>query len=257
LRRSWGHKWKLLVALELFFSPLLSLYENSITVNVVVPLIPKPFLNTRELYDKNYTFVVQSYNFGKTYDWFTDEYNTKNHRRVLQVHNFLYLGDWLERYFLSHQNDAKYAIVGYFFKQFQFQAVAFVKERKGTCYQMHPTEKELYPEPFFFGFASAIGPSLHTGLSLLQAVGFVRVFEASLDSRNYLIALNYTNSLVAKYDKEIDYIDFKNNKFKESLITLGNMMSVIYVGFVMIASARVTFLAEVFSKEIVFMMLTK
>jgi len=52
VRQSWDHKWKLMVGLELLFSGIIiSVYENSITVSVVVPLVPKPFLGTKELYD--------------------------------------------------------------------------------------------------------------------------------------------------------------------------------------------------------------
>jgi len=58
------------------FSALLSLYENSITVNVVVPVVPKPFISFEELYNHNYTFVVQTTSFDKVYDWLSDKYNT-------------------------------------------------------------------------------------------------------------------------------------------------------------------------------------
>jgi len=85
---------------------------------------------------------------------------------------------------------------------------------------------------------------------LLQAVGVVRVFEASLDFKIYLISLNYTKPLVSKYDKEINDIDVKNNRLRENMITLCNMKSVLYVGLIQIASAVVTFFAGVFSKQI-------
>jgi len=46
-------------------------------------------------------------------------------------------------------------------------------------------------------------------------------------------------------------------RLKEDMITLGNLKSVIYAGLVTIVSAFVTFVAEVCSKEMVFLMLTK
>jgi len=77
LRQSWSHKWKVLGVLELLFCFLLSIYENSITVSVVLPLVPKPFLSTKELNTNNYTFVVQQSRFDSIYKWFADEYNTQ------------------------------------------------------------------------------------------------------------------------------------------------------------------------------------
>jgi len=257
VRQSWSHKWKLLGTLELLFSSLLSLYENSITVNVVVPLVPKPFSNTRDLYNHNYTFVVQIDNFGRVCDYLSDEYNTKSNRRVKSVKTFNILNEWLERYFLSNQNDTKYAIVGYFSKHFQFAAVNFVKEKNDTCYQMYPPEKEFYPTAFYFVFTSAMWSSLYKGLSLLQAVGFLRAYDVSKDFRLDLIAFHSTRRLVAQYDKDINYIDRKNNRLKENMITLDNMKSILFVGLIIIISSGVVFVAEVFSKVIVFMMLTQ
>jgi len=156
LRQSVSHKWKLLGVLELLFSVLLSLYENAITVNVVVPLVPKPFLNTRELYYNNYSFVVQRGNFGGLYNYLSDEYNPNNNRRVLGIEDFSILSRWLERYFLENQKDSKYAIVGGFHKNFHFKAVNFVKEKNNTCYQMYPNGRGMYPRTFYFAFTSVI-----------------------------------------------------------------------------------------------------
>jgi len=92
MRQSWRHKWGLLGVLELFLSVLICVYENSITVNVVVPLVPKAFLNTKELYDNNYTFVVQELNFNTVNSWLSKEYNRMNHHKVIEVDNFFFLG---------------------------------------------------------------------------------------------------------------------------------------------------------------------
>jgi len=103
----------------------------------------------------------------------------------------------------------------------------------------------------------AIGSALYRGLSLLQAQGFLRVMEVSEDFRLYLLTLTSTRPLVAQYDKKINYVDVQNNRMKENMITLGNTKYALYVMLVLIASACVSFAAEVFSKLIVFMMLTK
>jgi len=231
---------------------LLSLYENSITVNVVVPLVPKPFLNTRELYNNNFTFVVQTKYFATAYNWFIDEYNTKNHRRVIGIQGFWFINEWLERYFLRQQNDAKYAVVGHFVKYYQFYAVNFVRERNDTCYRMHSTEKELYPRAFFVAFTSAIGTSLNKGHSLVKALNFKQLQADGTDFSAYLFALKYTRPLLMKYDKETNQVDMINNRLKENMITWGNMKSVYYVGFIVILCACGCFAAEVFSKVIVF-----
>jgi len=239
------------------FSALLCLPENSITVNVVVPLVPKPFLNTRELYDNNYTFVVQTKSYEKSYEWLINEYSTKNHPRVIGIAGFWFYDVWLERYFLKHQSSTKYAMVGVFLKTFQFPAVNFLREKNDTCYQMYPSEKELHPKAFFFGFTSAIGTSVNKGHSLVQALGFPQLAEAAQDFRLHLLALSYTRQLLAKYDKEINHVDLKHKRLKENLITSGNMKTVYYVGLIVIVCSCICFAAEVFSKVIVFMMLTK
>jgi len=179
----------------------------------------------------------------------------KNNSRVLKVRGFWNLDTWVEKYFLKHQNDRKYAIVGYFSNNFEFIAVNFVKEKNDTCYEMYPTEKEFVSKAFFFAFPSAIGSSLHKGLGLLLASGFPQVIEASHDFRRYGLALSHTRPLVVKYDKEINYMDLKNSRLQENMITLGNMKSVVYVGLILIISAGVAFVAEVFSKIIVSIMI--
>jgi len=84
-------------------------------------------------------------------------------------------------------------------------------------------------------------------ISLLSTQG-LHILGFDIDFRLHFIALNYTRPLVAKYDKEINYEDLKNNRLQENMITLGNMKSVLYVGLVLIVSAGVAFVAEVSSK---------
>jgi len=112
---------------------------------------------------------------------------------------------------------------------------------------------ERYPETTFFGFASPIQSSLNKGLLLLQAHGFARVMEAAAD---FVIALRDTRPLVAKYDKEINYIDLKSNRLQESMITLRNVKLVFYAELIILIFASVAFAIEIFSTEIVFMLLT-
>jgi len=126
LRQSWGQKWKLLGLLELCFCILTAIYENTITVSVVVPLVPKAFSNTKDLFTNNYTFVVQEYGFESANDWLSSKYNKT---RVLGVEHFSYLSTWLEKYFLTKPNEIKLAIVGYLSKHFHFPAVTYLKEK--------------------------------------------------------------------------------------------------------------------------------
>jgi len=49
--------------------------------------------------------------------------------------------------------------------------------------------------------------------------------------------------------------DLKNDRLKESMITLGNIQAVFFVGVVVIVSGGVAFVVEICSKEIVFMLL--
>jgi len=170
-RQSWPYKWKLLGIFEVLISLLICLYENSITVNVVVPLVPKPFLSTIDLYNHNYTFSIPELNLLTLNSWLSDKYNKTNHQRVIKAEEFSYLDNWLVRYFLNHENDVKYAIVGYLNFHFHYQAVKFVKEKNDTCYQIFPIEKAFSPHPFYFHFTSALASSLHTGVSRLRAAG--------------------------------------------------------------------------------------
>jgi len=256
-RQSWSHKWKALGVIELLISFLLCIYENSITVSVVVPLVPKPLLNTMELFNNNYTFVVQQYNFHYIYNWLSDEYNTKNKPRVLGVRDFWTLSRWLEKYFLKQSDAKKYAIVGQLSKYFNFRAVTFVKEKNGTCYQMYPTEEAFYPQPIYITFASALSSSLSQGVSLLSALGFLRAFENAEEFRSSLIALGYTKPLMVKYNEEIFSTDLKNRREQESMITLGNLKSVLHVMLILIVSAGVSFVVEVCSIEIFLLLLPK
>jgi len=255
-RQSLIHKWKLLGVLELFFSILISVYENSITANVVVPLVPKPFLSTEELYNNNYTFAVQTDFSSRIYDFLSDEYNTVNHRRVSVVDGFWYLAEFLEMYFLNHNTKTKYAIVGELSKHGHFRAVTLAKENKGTCYHIYPTEGAFYPEPVYFTFASAEASSFNKGISLLQTHGFVQAFDNANNFRESVFAVDVSRRFSAKHGYEVTtYKDLKNSRLKESMITLGNIKSVLYVGLALIICACLDFVAEVCTKEIYFMML--
>jgi len=255
LRQSWSHKWKVLGILELLLSFLISAYENSITVSVVVPLVPRPLINTMDLYKNNYTFVVQQYMFSPLYNWLSDEYNTVNHPRVVGVNTFWILSEWLEKYFLKQPNETKYAIVGDLSKHFDFRAVTFVKEKNDTCYHMYPTERAFYPELFYFSFASPLASSLHKGVSWLSALGFLHASQSAEEFRASLLALEYARPLMAKYNKEITYKDLKNRRLQESLITLGNLKPVLYVMLIIIVIANVSAVVEVYSLKIVLLML--
>jgi len=203
LRQSWCNKWEILGVFELLSSSLICLYENAITVNAVKPLVPKPFLSTLELYNNNYTFVVQSSNFRRGYGWLNKKYNRTNGHRIIEEVNFYNLsGKWLEKYFLNHHNGIKYALVGHMYKHGHYRAVTFVKEKNDTCYQLFPTEKAFSPEPFYFHFTSAVAASLRTAVSRLQGAGFLQVFLASKNFRENLIAVTSTRPLIAKYENE-------------------------------------------------------
>jgi len=257
-RQSWNHKWKLLGILELFFCILISLYENSITVSVVVPQVSKPLLNTRELFDNNYTFVAQKYSSVQNrrfYEWLSDEYNSKNHVRVLAVEDFWSLNEWVEKYFLKQKNETKYAIVGFLSKNYHFRSVTFLKETNDTCYQMYPTESAFSPKPHYFVVSSAVGSSLNKGASVIQASGFLQVFQTAVDFHESRKALTFSRRLAAKYGyRRITIEDLRNSKLEESLITFGNIKSVLWVELILVIFASVAFAAEVFNREILFMM---
>jgi len=232
------------------FSTLISLYENSITAGVVVPSTPQPFSNTRELFNNNYTFVVEYEVDHKVYVWLSDEYNTKNHKRVLKVDNFAEISKWLKRYFMEPFKDKKYAIVGELSKSYHFRAVTFVKEKNHTCYQSYSRERAFMAEPMFFRFRSAMASSLQKGVSLLQAFGFVHAFEAAEDFLGYSIALSYARRLTRKYGYEgITYKDLKNIRLKENMITLGNLRPIFYLQLTVSLVSGVCLIAELLARK--------
>jgi len=231
-RQSWRHKWELLGFLELLFCTLICVYENSITVNVVKPLVPKPFQSTKELYNNNFTFVVQIGNFGRVRSWLFNEYNRTNYHKIIKVDMFWNVSEWLERYFMNPHNGIKYAIVGHLQKNDHYRAVTFAKEKNDTCYQM-------------FQFASAVASSLQEGISRLLATGLVQVYLNSQDFRNNLLATTFAKSLAAKYETELTYEDLQNKRLKENLITLGNLKSVLFAGLIITICAKVAFVAEI------------
>jgi len=245
LRQSWSHKWKLLGVLELLFSTFISINENCITVSVVVPLFPRPLTTIKELYNNNYTFVVQKYDLYRVQTWLYSEYNTTNHEKVISVAHFIFLNDWLERFFINHHNDKKYAIVGHLTKNLHYLSVKLVNDRNGTCYHLFPPEKAFYPEAFYFHFASAVASSLQKGVLMLQTAGLLRVFETAYDFRDNLIAKRFVRPLAAKYGNEISHAHLQHIKLQENMITLGNIKSGLHAGLIVILSASVAFVAEV------------
>jgi len=223
-RQSWGHKWKLLGLLELLFNSLIVIYENSITASVVVPLVPKPLSNTNELYEKNYTFVVQQHDFEGINDRLSVKYNTAKDSRVLGAEGFWYLNVWVEKYFLTQPNKIKYAIVGYLYTYFHLGAVKYLKEKSDTCYQMYPTEEAFHPVAFYFTFPSSAASSLHKSAMLLQAHGLISVLETASNFRDVLIASDYSRNLSVKYGvRGVTLKDIKTSRLNDSMITLGNI----------------------------------
>jgi len=221
------------------FSTLICVYENLITVNIVKPLYQRPFMSTLELYNNNYTFVVQR--SQRVRDWLDKEYNRTNH---LNVSHAADLNEWLS-YFLNHTNEIKYAIVGQLDKHFHYRAVSLVRERNGTCYQMFPNEKAFSPEPFYFHFSSAVAYSLRKGVSRIRASGLLRAVEIAQDFRRDILATNLVRLLAAKYENDLPYEDLQNNRLKQSLITLGNFKSVLYAVLIITLLASFAFIAEV------------
>jgi len=243
-RKSWSHRWKLFGLVEIMFSTLIAVYENSITAGVVVPSVPQPYSNTRELYNNNYTFVSETPP-DTIYTWLSDEYSTKNHIKVLSIRNFASLWSWLERFFIEPKQGEKYAIVGDLSKNCHYRVVTFVKERNHTCYQMYPPEEAFTARPIFFTFQSAVASSLQKGLSRLQAFGFVRAFEAPLDFLGASVAISYTRDLAADYGYQgITYKDIKHNRLKESMVTLGNLRSIFYLELTLHIAAGVGLIGE-------------
>jgi len=180
-----------------------------------------------------------------------------NHRRVKLVQYLWHLSRHIESYFLRYQNGTKHAIVGFLSKHYHFKLLKLLKEDRETCYQVYPTEAAFQPEPNFYAFASAAASLLNVGVLRLQAHGFVRALEAADQFSASARALNHSRPLVAKYGyKGIATRDLKNNRLKESMITMGNIKSVLYLGTILIVSAGFAFVSEVCSKEIYFMILT-
>jgi len=253
-RQSWNHKWKLFGLVEIMFSILIAVYENSITAEVVVPLVPQPFKSTLELFNNNYTFVAQFFPddriYNRMYSWLSDEYDTKNHPRVLKVHNFANIARWLKKLFLQPVEGKKYAIVGYLSKNYHFRAVKFVREKYHTCYQMYPKERAFIAQPIFFVFKSAVPSSLQKGALFLQAFGFTRAFEASGDFLGYSVALGYARKLANQYGyKGITCKDLKNNRLKESMVILENLRLILYLATTLTLAACVCLVIELITRK--------
>jgi len=249
-RQSWSHKWKLFGLVELIFSTLISVYENSITAGVVVPSVPEPFSNTRELFNNNYTFVVEKESSSGIYGWLSDEYNTKNHRRVTSVEDFAYVNTWLKKYFLETSTDKKYAIVGQLSKNYHFRAITFAKEKNHTCYQMYPTEKAFMAQSIYFQFRSAMASSLQKGVLLLQAFGFTHAFETTIDHLGYSVALDYTRRLAAQYGYTgITSNHLKNERLQENMITFGNLKPILVLQLLLNFAAGVFLITELLANK--------
>jgi len=121
---------------------------------------------------------------------------------------------------------------------------------------MYPNEEGFHPQPIYFTFASAVASRLNKGVSLLAAYGFTSTFETASNFRVIFSAADYAKRVAKKYGVErVTHEELLNNRLKENMITMGNIKSVLYVGLIVVGSAVVAFVIEVFSKKIVFLML--
>jgi len=113
---------------------------------------------------------------------------------------------------------------------------------------MYPPERAFSPKQFYFAFISAVASSLKKGALLLQAAGFVRVYQTAHDFRDSMKALRYSRRMISMHRlKEITYKDIINSRLKESMITFGNIKSIIHLGTIFIISAGAAFIAEICS----------
>jgi len=109
---------------------------------------------------------------------------------------------------------------------------------------MQPPEEVFSPMPFYFTFPSAAASSLHKSVVLCQAHGFLVAFKNARNFRLSLAALSYSKRLAGKQGlKRITLKDIKSNKLNDSMIALGNIKSVLFVGLILISCASLCFVA--------------
>jgi len=114
---------------------------------------------------------------------------------------------------------------------------------------MSPPEGAFSPMPFYFTFPSAASPLLHKSVLLCQSHGLFQAFKNARNFRLSLAALSYSKRLAVKQGlKGITLVDIKKSKLNDSMIAIGNIKSVLFVGLVLVLSACVCFVAEVSTK---------
>jgi len=105
--------------------------------------------------------------------------------------------------------------------------------------------KLFHPVALYFTFPPSAVSSLHKSAMMLQAHGFIGVFERASNFRDVLIALEYSRNLAVKHGvRGVTLKDIKTSRLNESMITLGNIKSVLFVGSIIACSAFVSFVAE-------------
>jgi len=161
LRQSASHFCLLLGLVELLVGLLLAAYENSVTVEILVPESYKPFGSTKDLFENNYTFVTGTADYPEV-GWLKSQYNNVgNHNKwVIVDASFVnQVGD-PKLYYWKRKDGRKFAVADNFLSDGLYNAIKLSSYKNHECYKMFPPDEAFGPAPSFYVFDSVIGTDL-------------------------------------------------------------------------------------------------
>jgi len=260
IRQGAAHKWILLAFIEIMVNIMLTAYENYITVNVVVPLVPKPYSNTKQIFDNNYYFTLngkskvctdifptppcENYVKYRADTWLQNEYNTVNHEKVFEISKYEFSHKWIYNLLKKNETGKKHAVVGTSQNGDNFYFVEQTIGKMYSCYKIFPTDKAFNEYPILISFESAISSQLIRKMKVLKASGVLTAIEL-VTQFNRKIKANAELKRLRSSGKLLNYKgqDF-SNFLTNNLITLQHGTRPCMLGITVIIVSVVIFMLE-------------
>jgi len=217
--------------LEIIFVILLIVYENYVTLEIVVLKVPKPFSDLKELVNQNYTFVLDKRTLNTASIWLKKEFNTTDDdRRVLEA-DIKMQYSWIQQYFWKQSNSIfKYAVLDKYAGNTYIDYVTMLSEHLYLCHKLYPSHQAFWAMPDMYAFESPVSEYFRTGLSNLHASGV----DLLLKNTNYEFSkywariqnrLEEANDKAMKASRDVE----ENNRFSNNMLRLKNWVIILCI----------------------------
>jgi len=252
LRQTSSEKSINLAAIEFIVFVFLSAYENTVTVQVIVPGEVKPFSSLQELYKENYTFVVLEEFMTDGSEFLLNNFNRNNKSRVVKKF-FEADTHFVMKYMFKGKQPEKYAVLDPYIGNNLFKLVTELTKNFLSCYTLYPREEAFHSKPTFYSFFSPFASQLKDGLAKLQAAGLEALLDKSLSDiifhENMIIKRQIKSQLpnsTYSYDlSKVKQLFHEDDPVRSSLIYIGNLVLFLYCAGVLIILGLLMFFLEV------------